>query len=351
MLLLLAVAILAGAVWAGRKLRHRGGLPARLVTVAARRLPADRQEWADALIAESAAVRGSAARWAYAAAALRMAALPPPRRPQHVMRTAAVAITGIVVLSTVAVVAVPTLAPFLITLAALLALYLTVRAARLTPHTTTVAHRTVTSLALAGITAIVAVLCAVAIAHPSATTDRAHVLSTVLAAALTVYLAGAMHRPAAHANPIRYAAAAGALCLVGVTALNATTGPAPAGIAPMLPAAAIAICLAVAIGVTVVTGNAAAGRQAGLLTAVLAAPMQVAIVTIGLLTAQRWSLTGAYDRAAYRGSGYPDVASYMIGDALGGHIISGILIGPVIAAVIAAVAAPVGARLGRALHG
>ncbi|MFC7276499.1 hypothetical protein ACFQS1_21110 [Paractinoplanes rhizophilus] len=153
--------------------------------------------------------------------------------------------------------AVPALAPFLITLAALLALYATARAARSTPHTTTVAHRTVTFLA---------VLCAVAIAHPSATTDSAHVLSTVLAAALTGYLAGAMHRPAAHADPIRYAAA-GALCLVGVTALNATTGPASAGVAPMLPSAAIAICLVVAIGVAVVTGNAAAGRRAGLLIA------------------------------------------------------------------------------------
>ena len=205
-------------------------------------------------------------------------------------------------------------------------------------------------MAVAGITAVVAVLCAVAIAHPSATTDHAHILSILLAAALTGYLASALHRPTAHADPIRYTATAGALCLAGVTAFTAVTRSDLAGISPMLPLAGIGVCLIVAIGVAVATGDATAARRAGLLTAVLAAPLQFAIVTISLLTVHRWSLTSAYDQTAYPRSGYPDVASYMISDAMGGHIITGILIGPLILGVIASIAAAIGARLGRVLQ-
>jgi hypothetical protein len=345
LLLLLAVVVVAVAVWARRKPRHRDDLPARLVTLAAGWLPPDRKEWADALIAESAAVRGNAARWAYAVAALRMAALPPTRRPEHLVRTAAAATAGAVSLSAPAVVAVPALAPFVTTLAVLLAVYATVHAGRSTPHTTTAAHRTVAFTAVAGITATVAALSAVAVAHPTATTDRTHILPTLLAAALTGYLACALHEPAAHAGPIRYTAVAGALCLAGAATLNTTTG-----VSPMLSATTIGICLLAATGVAATTGSTAAGRHAGLLTAVLAAPLQLTAVTISLLTARRWSLTTAYDQAAYPRSGFPDVASYLISDALGGHIITGLLIGPLALGALAAVAAPAGARLAHALH-
>ncbi len=152
----------------------------------------------------------------------RAATGPPTATPG--IRTAGVAAIGAVVLSTAAIVAVPTVAPFVVTLAVLLAVYATVHAGRSTPHTTTASYRTVTFIAVAGITAVITALWAVAVAHPSATTDHAHILSTLLAVALTGYLASALHRPTAHADPIRYSATAGAICLAGVTAFTAVTG-------------------------------------------------------------------------------------------------------------------------------
>jgi hypothetical protein len=350
MLIILAAAIAVLATWAYQDRRHGRDMPSWLVTVAARWLPTERRDWADALVAELAIVHGRTARWAYAVAALRMVTVPPAHRPPHLARTASIAAIGAVALSTAAILTVPTVAPFITTLAALLAGYVTVRKGRSTPHTATPSSRTVTVIAIVGIAATVAALWAVAVIHPSAATDHTHILSTLLAAVLIGFLGNTLHRPTAHADLIRYGAAAGATCLAGIAALTALAGPDRAAVSPLLSLPGIGVCLIVALAIAVKTGNATAARRAGLLTAILAAPLQFAVATINLLNVHDWSLTTTYDQAAYPRSGYPDVASYMISDALGGYLITGILIGPLILGVIASMAATAGARLRTPSH-
>jgi hypothetical protein len=276
-----------------------------------------------------------------------MGALPPARRPR---RQAVAALLGAIVaagVSTAAILVVPTIAPFVVTLAVLLAAYASRRAGRSIPHATTLAHRTVACVAVTGLVATVAVICTVAVLHPSATADHAHIVSTLLAFALTIYLASALHEPTRHADTIRYGATTGAICLVGVTAVTALTGPDHVGVSPMVSLPGIGICLAVAAGVAIRVGDAAAARRTGLLTAILAAPLQFAVTTISLLTVHHWTSMSAYDQSAYARSGYPDIASYAISDAMGGQVIAGILIGPLILGAVAGVGGAAAAGLRR----
>jgi hypothetical protein len=339
-MLVLVVAAVFAMTWYEYRMRQRGrDLPARIVALAARWIPPERREWARALAAELDAVRSGPARWAYAVAALRMGALPPARRPRQ---QASAALLGAVVtagVSTAAVLVVPTIAPFVVTLAVLLAGLASRRAGRSIPRAMTLAHRTVVGVAVTGLVATVAVICAVTVVHPSATGDRAHIVSTLLALALTSYLGVALHEPTRHADTIRYSATAGAIGLVGATAVTAMTGPDQVGVSPMLSLPGIGVCLAVAGGVAIGVGDVAAARRAGMLTAILAAPLQFAVTTISLLTVHDWSSIGALDQIAYRRSGYPDLASYAISDAMGGQIIAGVLIGPLILGVVAWVGA------------
>jgi hypothetical protein len=54
--------------------------------------------------------------------------------------------------------------------------------------------------------------------------------------------------------------------------------------------------------------------------------VRFAVDIITLLQMHRYTLTGAYDIAAFPHSGYPDVASYLLSDALGGAILGSMLI-------------------------
>lgn len=346
MVVLLVVAFLAIA-WFWHRLRERDrDLPALIVALAARWFPADRREWADALVAELTAVRGRPARWAFAAAALRMGALPPARRPRYRAIAALLGAIGAASVSTSAILAVPTIAPFVVTLALLLAAYASRRAGHTIPKADTLAYKTVAGVAITGLIGTVAVIWTVTVFHPSATADCAHILSTLLAIALTTYLATALHQPTKHADTVGYSATIGAICLVAVTAVTVMNRSDQVGVSPMLSLSGMAVCLAVAGGVGMKVGDAAAARRAGMLTAMLAAPLQFGVTTISLLAVPHWTLT-AYDRLAYLRSGYPDIASYAISDAIGGHVIAGILIGPLTLGLVASIGGTAAAALRR----
>lgn len=62
--------------------------PARIVTFAAARLPAHRRDWGQPMVAELAQIRDQVDRWRFATGALRIAALPPARRPGRALAAA-----------------------------------------------------------------------------------------------------------------------------------------------------------------------------------------------------------------------------------------------------------------------
>ena len=89
-----------------------------------------------------------------------------------------------------------------------------------------------------------------------------------------------------------------------------------------------------AIGATGATRSSAAGIRAGIITAILTAPAHVALDITTLLSKQQYTLSSTYDITAYPHSGYPDIASYLLSDALGGEILVGLIVYPTLLCAI-----------------
>jgi hypothetical protein len=66
-----------------------------------------------------------------------------------------------------------------------------------------------------------------------------------------------------------------------------------------------------------------------------------------LLDLHGYALTDPYDIAAYPHSGFPDTASYLLSDALGGNVVGGLLIYPALMLCLAALCARLGPVLRR----
>jgi len=120
-----------------------------------------------------------------------------------------------------------------------------------------------------------------------------------------------------------------------------TTAVDAEGILPVLeqPVAAAA-ALAASIGAAT-TRSLPAGVRAGLLTAILAAPILFAVDLAGMLHLGTYALTDRYDVSAYPHSGYPDVASYLLSDRIGGDIATLVIL-PVTMLVLALLGAAAG---------
>src|SRR5262245_52435846 len=112
-LVLLLLAVVAAAIL----LAARGGdLPERVVATAANRLPADRREWGQALVAELVVVDGLGRRWLFALGVLRIALFPPAARRAPAGAAAAVGALATVIATAAAVRFLPTLSVFAATL-------------------------------------------------------------------------------------------------------------------------------------------------------------------------------------------------------------------------------------------
>jgi hypothetical protein len=83
---------------------------------------------------------------------------------------------------------------------------------------------------------------------------------------------------------------------------------------------------------------------------VLSAPLNFAIGLTAILQVHHYALTTPYDVAAYPHSGYPDVASYLLSDALGGNVI-GLVLYPMPLLVLALLGAAAGTGLRRLATG
>lgn len=342
MIFLVLAAVAAAAILL--RVRSRvGDLPERIAVAAAHRLPLDRRPWGQALVAELAAIPAVGQRWRFAAAVLRITAFPPVRKPARVRATAVVG--GLLTLAATLAAdrVVPTLSVFVASLGLLTSGYATAAACRRPRLPTSRAQLAAAAIAVAGVLAAVSAVVAIAATHPAATRDQTHVFSLILAAALGGYLiAGLSAAPSNAAAPATVWGAVAASLAVAVSTVLLPAEAISSPISPMIAAATLATTL----GVGAVTGSRVAATRAGLLAAVLSTPIHFAA---GLVVAQYIHpavLINAYDIAAYPHSGYPDVASYLLSDTLGGNIVS-LAVTPLAMPAIAVVAAAVAPRLRR----
>jgi hypothetical protein len=346
MVILLALLAAAGLAWLLGM--DDPEAPARIVNAAANWLPAHRRDWGRAMAAELPQIYGRARRWQFTASVLRVVLFPPPR---HRHRVVAVCLTGLGVTAGATVAAaseVPSLSVFVAVLGLLLCGYATAVVSRSPCPRRTAPRALVGAVALVGVTAAVVAVVRIMAAHPAATTGHSHVFSALFALILTGYLAFALTPPrlGRHTNTVLWWALGGALASAAVWTAAALTTPVTIDVITgyLWPAGATAT-LAASIGASLSTRKMLAGTQAGLLTAVLGAPVHFAVDMTAILHLQHYALTNAYDLAAYSHSGYPDVASYILSDAVGGGILTGLMLYPLFLIALALLGAAAGIRL------
>lgn len=200
----------------------------------------------------------------------------------------------------------------------------------------------VAATATAGVATSVTDVAWVAVFHPAAITASKHVpaYSIMLAVLLVACLVAALSPPrGGHAAAVLWWALGGTLASGTIYVAEAMTSAVPAQFASALMTA-----LVVAAWASARTGSRSAGIRAGLLVTALSAPTRFAIDLTALLRVHHYTLTDKYDIAAFPHSGYPDVASYLLSDALGGAILSSMLIYSVLMIAATLLGAAVGAR-------
>jgi hypothetical protein len=343
---ILAVLALAalGLMRAGPR-RSRGDIPARIVAAAARQLPVRLQDWGQAMIAELPEIPDRAGRWRFAVGVVRVALFPPARHGRRVLVTALAGLAVAAGVTAAAAGQVPSLTVFAAALGLLLAGCATVATWRSAWAGWTARQVMVAAVAAAAVTAAITDVAWIAMFHPAAITASANVplYSVVFAVLLAICLAVALSPPrgprtaivlgtglaGALASGAAYAAAA----VAGVTGGQLLAGPVAA--------------LTVAAAVSARTRSRPAGIRSGLLVGALTAPMRFAADLTALLRVRHYTLTDKYDIAAFPHSGYPTVASYLLSDALGGAILSGMLFTSLLLIAATVLGAAAGARPSR----
>jgi hypothetical protein len=263
-----------------------------------------------------------------------VALLPPTRHPRT---TAAVAATGLLLAAAAAIAVhrrIPTLTVFVAVLGVTVCLFATARVARARGRIDlSLPYILVAATALTAIAATIAAFVRVAVLHPAATTDPSHIYAIVFALILTGYIVIALRppQPARRAGAtVMWWALGGALCGYAAWGVAALTTPTELdGTIGYLWVVGTATTATAAIGTAVSTRSGAACIRAGVLTAILTAPAHVALDLTTLLNQHHYTLSTAYDLSAYPRSGYPDIASYLLSDAIGGEIF-GLVFYPVV---------------------
>jgi hypothetical protein len=343
---MLAAVVVAGLPWLWSARRRGGGdIPARIVAGAAGRLPACLQEWGLAMAAELPQIPDRTGRWRFAAGVLRVALFPPVRPGRRVLVTALAGLAAAAGLTAAAAGEVPSLTVFAAAFGLLLGGYATMATWRSAWDGWTARQVVVVAVAMAGVAASVTDAVWIAVFHPGAITASTNVpaFSIVFAVLLAGFLVAALSLPRGrHCRAVLWWGLGGTLASGTVYVAAAATG----AVGPEL-LVGLVTALAVAALVSARTGSQPAGIRAGLLVAALSAPIRFAVDITTLLRVHHYTLTDSYDIAAFPHSGYPDVASYLLSDALGGAILSGMLIYSVLTVAAALLGAAVGARSSR----
>lgn len=340
MIVLMVVALMAAAL-ALRAPNREGDLPQRIVVAATRWLPAQRRVWGQALIAELDAVTGRGRRWRFAAGATRIALFPPAVRPATARATAAVGAMTTVAATVAAIRLLPSLAVFVATLGLLMTAYATAIAGRWRRVSSGRLPLAAAGMTLTGVLAVIAAVVSVAVTHPAATRDQTHIFSVVLAMTLCGYLIGGGSAVLAGGaeRATLWGGLAGSTAAVAASTLLSSSGAVEALVAPITVVATVATAAVVGL----ITGSRTAAARAGLLTALISAPIHAAMTIIAAQYAHPTTLASPYDIAAFPRSGYPDITSYLLSDAVAGNIIA-LAATPLIAYALA-VAAAEAARL------
>jgi hypothetical protein len=302
-------------------------MPERVVVTASRVMTA-RRDWGLAMAAELPQVRGQSRRWQFAAGVLRVALLPPARRPE---RALAVAITGLAVtaaLTAATAATAPPAALFIPLLGLLLSGYAAAAAAGLHPVPPEIPGRITAVLALAAVAASVASVVWIAIRQPTSFGGQWRAFSLVLAVIIATHVALALTPPRGrHSATAAWWALGGAVACAAIYATAALLpGPQPALVA------SAGVTVAVGYGASAATGSRLAGARAGLISAVTGALAHFAIDAAVVLTGQ------------YQLSRASDLAGYVIRDAMGGAVLSGLLLYPAILAAAALVGSAAAGR-------
>ena len=332
-LVLLAVLVPA-VVLAVRRGRPDGDVPARVVAAAANSLPAHRRDWGRAMTAELAQLRGPARRWRFALSALRVALLLPSGRRRPMLAAALAGLLATAAVTAAAAAEIPGLALAAAVLGLLLCGYATVRASRPGRARWTAPGVAVAVLALAGTAAAVVSVTRIVVAHPAAAADGTHLFSVLFGVTLAACLAVAL-TPWSNGPALGWALGAALAGAAAWTVIALVTPVSATGVYGYAWPVGIAVVLAASVGGTAASGSSRAGARAGLLAAALSAPAHVAADLTAILQAGHFTLTSSYDVAAYPHSGYPDVASYLLSDALAGEILTGLVIFPLVLSAVA----------------
>jgi hypothetical protein len=296
------------------------------------------------MAAELAQVDGPVGRWRFAAGALRVALFLPSGRGGRVLAVALAGLLASAAVTATAAAELPDLAVSAAVLGLLLGGYATFRASRPPPPRPTAPGVMLVIVALVTVTAAIVSVARIAVTHPAAAADSTHVFAVLFAVALAGYLAFALTessrgRVTAERQAQRqaqYWALAAALASGAVwTAIDLSTPVRPVGITGYLWPVGAAAVLAASAGAAVASGSAPAGVRAGLLTAVLSAPMHFAADLTALAQAGHYTLPTAYDVAAFPHSGYPDVGSYLLSDAMAGDVLVGLVLYPLVLCLVA----------------
>jgi hypothetical protein len=304
-----------------RDRRHRGSR--RLLATAAHLFPPERREWATAMLAELDEVPGSFARWRFAAGGVWAGLVASGRRPVPVAGMAVV--LGVAVgVGAVAYAVSPVTHLFAIALAIALTLAGISWPRPGTAGATNAAVLGVTLLA--GVAACVALTLFGVAAYPAAGDDGGTaVYSLVLAAVLGAYvwvgLAAWRADPRDHTSVAAGPVLAGLLLGAGYAVVGVVADR--SGLLALIAVGGVAgLLVAGAFGARLVRRGTterrlvAAGLRVG---AVAALAYFVAGMSATYVTAS-WPVHDREALDAFRASGLPDLATYLVSDALGGAI-------------------------------
>jgi hypothetical protein len=345
-LLLAVAALVVLALLLPRRGAGNADMPARMVAAAANRLPTGRRDWGQAMIAELPEVRGRARRWLFTAGVVRVAVFPPMLRRTRVLVVLGVGILATAAATTAAAVQAPSLTVFACALGMSMCGCAAVMTSRAEQSQQRSAARLLAgAVALGGLAATIIVVVRVAVVHPSATIDHTHYVVTALfVLTLTSYLASALAplRLGRDGDVAIWWALAATTAWILISRTGGAVLESPTSLIFLVGAATT---LAAAVGAAVTTRHRAAGTKAGMLTVALSAPILFAINMTTVLSQRHYTLTDPYDISAFPHSGYPDVASYLISDALDGNIIAGLIVYPLALLVLAMLGAAIGTTL------
>jgi hypothetical protein len=301
------------------------------------------------MIAELAHVPAGRQRWWFALGAARAVACSLVGRGYPAALTAAACLAGSVAATLVVHAHARTVVAFVAVFGGLLSGYAALIAGH--PGLRRIAARRwwAALLPMAGVGGTIAAVILTAVRYPTATTDTTHLFSIVLALLLTGYTVFALTPPAASADLAAawWGAATAVACTAAWLAIALTHRATGEGLMGDQWAVGLAVVVAGAFLVAVVGRDGRLGARAGVLAALTSSTSFFIINMVILLGQHSFRLTDPYDIAQYPHSGAASAAAYVIGDDLGGLIITGLFLFPGTMAFLGFLAAHAGAHLAR----